>query len=76
MRSPELEYLQRLPAAVPAGRVLVHNQVYPVARRNGTRGSRHWLQLPADNLEVCDCEWAPELGDHYRIKGMRPRVKG
>ncbi len=29
---------------VPAEEVLVHNQVYPVARRHGTRGSRWWTQ--------------------------------
>jgi hypothetical protein len=34
------EYPQRLPAAVPDGRVLVHNQVAPVARQQGARGSR------------------------------------
>ena len=31
---------------MPDGRVLVHNQVVPVAERNGARGSRYWLQLP------------------------------
>jgi hypothetical protein len=46
---------------VPDGRVLVHNQLVPVVERNGARGSRYWLQLPADSLEVCDCGWAPEL---------------
>ena len=41
----QLEYLAALPKALPPdGRVLVHNQVYPVARRPGTRGSRCWLQ--------------------------------
>jgi hypothetical protein len=67
----EKEYPQSLPAAVPAGPVLVHNSMRP-SRRQGNRGARYLLQPPADNLEVCD--WVPELGDHYRIKGM-PALK-
>jgi len=35
------EYLQHLPEAIPAGQVLVHNAVSPVACRPGTRGSRY-----------------------------------
>jgi hypothetical protein len=64
-----LEYLDKTPRKVPADRVLVHNQVRPVARRPGTRGSRIWLQVLTDNprLEPCDCGWAPELGVHYRV---------
>lgn len=62
-----IEYLYKLPDGVPAGKVLVHNQVYPVARRLGTRGSRCWLSAPDPaRLEVCECGWAPELGSHYR----------
>jgi hypothetical protein len=68
-----MEYItKRLPSAIPGGKVLVHNQVYPVARRPGTRGSRCWLQEPSDRLEPCDCGWAPELGGHYRVAGSRP----
>ena len=63
-----MTYLDRVPAAVPPGQVLVHNQVRP-ARRGGTRGFRFWLQAPpADNLEVCPCRCAPELPEHYRIE--------
>jgi hypothetical protein len=64
-----LKYLDTLPREVPADRVLVHNQVRPVARRPGARGSRIWLQVLTDNprLELCDCGWAPELGVHYRV---------
>ncbi|SRR6266702_1394639 len=64
---PDREYLSRLPASVPAGRRLVHNSVRPVARRGGTRGSRFWLSEPGPALEICDCDWAPELGSHYRV---------
>jgi hypothetical protein len=55
---------------VPAGFVLVHNQVRPVQRIMGMNGSRYWL-LRTDNpelkVEVCDCGFAPELGRHYRV---------
>lgn len=62
------EYLSRLPDTVPAGRVLVHNNVRP-ARRLGSRGFRAWLQEPdPDRLVVCDCGWAAELGQHVRVK--------
>jgi hypothetical protein len=63
-------YLTRLPATVPADRVIVHNHVRPT-RRVGSRGLRAWLSPAAESLEVCDCRWAPELGRHYR-----PRTKG
>jgi hypothetical protein len=64
----KMEYPRSLPAAVPDGRVLVHNSVRP--SRQGQRGSRYWLQPPADNLEICGCGWASELGDHYRVKSL------
>ncbi len=65
-------YLKRLPAdqaEIPAGLVLVHNNVRP-SRRQGNRGARYWVQAPADSLVVCDCGWAPELGAHYCV--LRP----
>jgi hypothetical protein len=66
----EMEYLRKLPAEVPTGRVLVHNHVRP-ARRLGTRGFRAWLTSPDPaRLEVCDCSWAPEHGQHFRILGI------
>jgi|RhiMetdeSRZDD1v2_1073273.scaffolds.fasta_scaffold1277791_1 hypothetical protein len=69
---PPLDYLFKLAAAVPEGRWLVHNQVYPVTRRHGTRGSRYWLSDPDPNLEPCDCGFAPELGTHYRRRPPGP----
>jgi len=64
-----MRYLFSLPDAVPWGWVLVHNNVYPVARKLGERGSRCWLYPPDPALlEVCDCGWAPELGQHYRVR--------
>lgn len=65
------EYLERPPAAIPDGRILVHNHVYPVARAGGARGSRFWLEPPRDNREVCDCGWALELGEDYRAPNYR-----
>ena len=64
------DYLAVLPDAVPAGRVLVHNRVLPVAAVLGDRGSRAWLAdsvLP--NYEPCSCDWAPDLGAHYWSPG-------
>jgi hypothetical protein len=71
-----MEYLFRLPTVVPPGRCLVHNQVRP-ARRLGTRGFRAWTQTAPDGLELCPCEWAPELGPHYRVAVLgKPRGQG
>lgn len=62
------EYLFKLPKAVLAGRVLVHNHVRPT-RHIGSRGFRIWLALPeTPHLEVCGCDWAPELGRHFRVR--------
>lgn len=64
-----MEYLARLPSRTPDGYVLVHNSVSP-ARRLGTRGFRAWLEdVDAANPRrvLCGCDWAPELGAHYRI---------
>jgi hypothetical protein len=62
-----LDYLPKLPAEIPPGRVLAHNHVYPVCRRAGWRGSRYWLADPSPELEPCPCGWAAELGTHYRV---------
>ncbi len=62
-------YLKRIPPAVPPDRVLVHNNVRPT-RPLGQRGFRAWLALPSAALEVCACGWAPELPEHYRVRGV------
>lgn len=67
---PTPEYLYQLPTSVPDGRWLVHNHVYPVARRPGARGSRIWLSDPDPALLPCPCGWAPELGTHYRPRAF------
>ena len=67
-----VEYLDKLPATIPPGKILVHNHVQPT-RGLGSRGFRAWLADPDDNRraprEECDCGWAPELGTHYRRGG-------
>jgi hypothetical protein len=64
-----MEYLDRLPAAIQPGKVLVHNRAQS-AQSLGMNGFRAWLVDAADRRhalrEVCDCGWAPELGPHYR----------
>ena len=69
-------YLSRLPkpGEVPVGKVIVHNQVRPSRRLD--RGFRAWLQALGDEppVEICPCGWAPELGPHYRVRGIPPRL--
>ena len=60
-----LDYLSRIPESVPPGKIVVHNFVRPT-RRLGSRGFRAWLAELSPRYEVCPCEWAPELGTHYR----------
>lgn len=64
---PDHEYPWRIPAHVPADRVLVHNKVLRPVRTQGKRGFRYWLQPPDERLERCPCAWAPELPEHYRV---------
>lgn len=67
VRPSDIDYLEEMPAAVPAGQILVHNNVVPTRRIN-TRGFRVWLAAPDPvKFVVCDCDWAPELGAHYRL---------
>ncbi len=58
-------YLRRMPtkAEVPAGMVVVHNNVRPP--RIGSRGFRAWLAHPAAGYVRCDCKWAVHLPVHY-----------
>jgi hypothetical protein len=68
----ELRYLSALPKSVPAGRIVVHNQVRPPGFPNirlGFDGFRAWTE-PEDAPERvrCDCGWAPQLPEHYRVE--------
>lgn len=67
-RGRPTNYLKRVPAKeeVPEGLVVVHNSVRGT-RRLGSRGFRAWLAPLEGRLEECDCDWAPELGIHYRV---------
>ena len=61
------DYLSRIPKAVPVGKILVHNDIWPPVRRIGTKGFRIWFATPSDRFEKCPCGWAPELPEHYRM---------
>jgi hypothetical protein len=64
-------YVKAIPRKeLPEGRVLVHNQVMPLAKI-GTHGFRAWTQLETDRLVRCRCDWAGvDLHGlpHYRVK--------
>jgi hypothetical protein len=51
----DIEYLKVLPRVVPNGKVLVHNAF------------GCWLQNPSGRLEPCNCDWAPDMGVHFRV---------
>jgi hypothetical protein len=59
-----MENLAKFPAEVPAGHVLVHNNVRPA-----TCGFRYWLQDPdAALLTRCSCSHAGWVDiEHYRV---------
>jgi hypothetical protein len=61
-----MTYPLKIPTDWPPGQVLVHNHVRP-SRVQGRRGFRFWLQELSDSLTLCDCGWAPELPEHYRV---------
>ena len=46
------DYLSHIPTAVPAGKILVHNDIWPPVRRIGTKRFRIWFATPSDRFEV------------------------
>ena len=67
----EMRYVSGIPKQMPTGRVVVHNQVRPQGFPNiklGFNGFRAWTQLLDERLVVCDCGWAPQLEEHYRVE--------
>jgi hypothetical protein len=58
------KYLRTVPKVVPEGLVIVHSHIRPRAIL-GDHGFRAWLQRPNENVEICDCGWAPQLSVHY-----------
>ena len=76
-RATHVRYLSHVPKVVPAGRVLVHNHVQVPAKQRGqpgellgVNGFRAWLAAPGAEWEACSCNWAPELGTHYRVNAI------
>ena len=69
-------YLRRMPtkAEVPAGMIVVHNNVRPP--RIGSRGFRAWLAHPVAGYVRCDCKWAVHLAVHYRVERDGPVQRG
>ena len=55
----------------PRRQVLVHNSARPT-RFIGYRGFRAWLEPASKYLTVCPCDWASELGQHYRVSIFPP----
>jgi hypothetical protein len=67
-----VEYILRLPASVPADKVLVHNQVrWSQGARPSRSGFRAWLDEPRPCHEECHCGWARHLNKHYLEKRVR-----
>ena len=77
-----VRYLTGIPRKPLApGHVVVHNQVRP-ASPIGLNGFRAWIAAPDDDerigkdyrdrdpysVERCDCGWAPELPEHFRVR--------
>jgi hypothetical protein len=67
----DMEYLFKIPSRVPEGRIVVHDHVRPARPALGAHGFRAWLAEPSERLEVCGCDWAPMLGEHYRVRRVR-----
>jgi hypothetical protein len=81
-----VRYITGIPRKpLPAGHVVVHNHVRP-AHPIGLHGFRVWIAAPPDdprigrayrredpfNVVRCDCGWAPELPEHYRVRFEDP----
>lgn len=62
---------QGVPRTPREGRILVHNHVqHEVNTPVGERGFRAWWQLREATeppLVLCDCGWAPDISEHYRV---------
>ena len=68
----------------PSGRILAHNHIRRhVYMGHGSNGFRRWYDWPPGSNRkswhfdgelpdyvVCQCGWRPDLGTHYRIRGM------
>jgi hypothetical protein len=51
--------------------VLVHNHVaHTVDMKQGVNGFRARRSPNNARIEPCPCGWRPDLGSHYRVRGM------
>jgi hypothetical protein len=61
------EYVvDEVPAVIPEGRVLVHNNATWVGPGINEQGFRAWLAFPSPSFEACSCGWAPYHPQHFR----------
>lgn len=67
----DMRYINSIPAKLPAGCVLVHNNVRPT-RTLGSQGFRAWTQIMDDKIEPCRCNFGgcknAKLHKHYKVK--------
>lgn len=71
-------YVSRIPRAVPAGMVLVHNHVRPDGPDHlpNVNGFRAWLATPEPQYVPCSCGWAADMpGGHYRVSRAKVAAK-
>jgi hypothetical protein len=62
-----IEYVvDEVPAVIPEGRVLVHNDVTWAGPGINEQGFRAWLALPSPSYTPCACRWAPGHPQHFR----------
>ncbi len=70
----------------PSGRILAHNHVRRVVNMpHGVNGFRRWYDWPpgagkkskylaeggdGPDYVICKCGWRPDLGVHYRVRGL------
>jgi hypothetical protein len=68
--SHDMEYLDSTPESVPPGKIVTQNHVvFRPGTEPGDRGFRAWTEPEGTPLHVvCDCAWAPELPEHYRVE--------
>jgi hypothetical protein len=70
LRENGIRSVAHVPKVLPDDSVLVHNFArFPgTSRALGHNGFRAWLQRDGrERLEPCDCDFAAELGTHYRV---------
>lgn len=70
-----MKYLRSIPRIVPAGRIVVHNQVHPAPFPDhpftglGVDGFQAWTEREGTpRCIVCHCGWASWLTEHYRVQ--------